>query len=314
MGAVKNAVQRDQEDPSIMDLDPEKSLDSQRPPEDVSESDIDPAFKKYYHMLKVGLSVGAVKNSMLRDGVDPDTLDLDTANSFVGDTPSENEAALSTFIRNEVSTKRGGQGTMEQNDGAVKSDEVAKEEDPRAALMAMLSKRAPPAEEAQQPFEEAQQGPPKDDEELRKVDVDEENKRLRKELEELRKKLSSDERNDPGAALTEQVTPSSECDANQEAPAMQAEKLKMKSESATPAGDGGPMAIGAMAAAAALKKTKQAEGSNDDAVAKTPGDVTDKENVPIKEDPRFTKYFKMLKMVSSLTTNVLLLQFLFCLC
>ena len=301
MGAVKNAVQRDQEDPTIMDLDPEKSLDSQRPPEEVSESDIDPAFKKYYHMLKVGLSVGAVKNSMLRDGIDPETLDLDTASSFAA-----NEAALSTFIRNEVSTKRGGQGTMEQN-GAVKSDEVAKEEGPRAALMAMLSKRAPPAEEAQQ-------GPPKDDEELRKVDVDEENKRLRKELEELRKKLSSDERNDPGAALTEQVTPSSECDANQEAPAMQAEKLKMKSESATPAGDGGPMAIGAMAAAAALKKTKQAEGSNDDAVAKTPGDVTDKENVPIKEDPRFTKYFKMLKMVSSLTTNVLLLQFLFCLC
>ena len=32
MGAVKNAMQRDELDPTIMDLDPEKSLESQRPP------------------------------------------------------------------------------------------------------------------------------------------------------------------------------------------------------------------------------------------------------------------------------------------
>ena len=50
MGAVKNAVQRDQQDPTIMDLDPEKSFESQRPPE---EEDIDPAFEKYFKMLKV---------------------------------------------------------------------------------------------------------------------------------------------------------------------------------------------------------------------------------------------------------------------
>jgi hypothetical protein len=52
-GPVKNAVHREQEDPTIMDLNPEKSLENQRPPEEVSKSDIDPTYKKYYHMLKV---------------------------------------------------------------------------------------------------------------------------------------------------------------------------------------------------------------------------------------------------------------------
>ena len=33
MGAVKNAVLRDELDPTIMDLDPDKSLESQRPAE-----------------------------------------------------------------------------------------------------------------------------------------------------------------------------------------------------------------------------------------------------------------------------------------
>ena len=59
MGAVKNAVQRDQQDPTIMDLNPDKSLESQRPPSKANVSDDgpplnkDPAYDKYFRMLKM---------------------------------------------------------------------------------------------------------------------------------------------------------------------------------------------------------------------------------------------------------------------
>ena len=66
IGAVKNAMQRDQQDPTIMDLDPQKSLESQRPPEKEKRGDDgptlnkDPAYDKYFRMLKM-VSV-AIKN------------------------------------------------------------------------------------------------------------------------------------------------------------------------------------------------------------------------------------------------------------
>ena len=59
MGAVKNAMQRDEQDPTIMDLDPEKSLESQRPPEKSTDGDDepplneDPKYAKYFKMLKM---------------------------------------------------------------------------------------------------------------------------------------------------------------------------------------------------------------------------------------------------------------------
>jgi hypothetical protein len=57
IGAVKNSMQRDQQDPTIMDLDPEKSLESQRPPKLLVEDDPalnkDPIYEKYFRMLKM---------------------------------------------------------------------------------------------------------------------------------------------------------------------------------------------------------------------------------------------------------------------
>ena len=58
MGAVKNAMQRDEQDPTIIDLDPEKSLESQRPPKksDVDDEpplNEDPKYAKYFKMLKM---------------------------------------------------------------------------------------------------------------------------------------------------------------------------------------------------------------------------------------------------------------------
>lgn len=66
MGAVKNAMQRDQQDPTIMDLDHEKSLDSQRAAEKDSAGDDgpplnkDPTYEKYFRMLKMVSARGIV--------------------------------------------------------------------------------------------------------------------------------------------------------------------------------------------------------------------------------------------------------------
>ena len=79
MGAVKNAMVRDELDPKILDMDPEKSLASQTgesadtgPP--MKE---DPKYAKYFKMIKMGLPMGAVKNALIRDGLDPALMDLD---------------------------------------------------------------------------------------------------------------------------------------------------------------------------------------------------------------------------------------------
>lgn len=55
--AVKNSMQRDQQDPTVLDLDPVKTLESQRPPEvfgyDGPSLNEDPAYEKYFRMLKM---------------------------------------------------------------------------------------------------------------------------------------------------------------------------------------------------------------------------------------------------------------------
>ena len=83
MGAVKNAISRDGKDPTIMDLDPAKSLKSQLGGGSMEEKDMgiplkdDPEYKKYFKMLGMGLPADAVKNAVERDGKNPVVLDLD---------------------------------------------------------------------------------------------------------------------------------------------------------------------------------------------------------------------------------------------
>merc|ERR1712151_833225 len=82
VGAVKNALARDGKDPSIMDLDPEKSLKSQLGgSEEEKDTGVplkeDPEFLKYFKMLSMGLPKGAVANALQRDGKDPKIIDLD---------------------------------------------------------------------------------------------------------------------------------------------------------------------------------------------------------------------------------------------
>ena len=81
VGAVKNALARDGLDPSVMDLDPERSLKSQTgggggaAEEELKDTGVplkdDPDYSKYFKMMKMGLPPGAVKNALERDGKDP---------------------------------------------------------------------------------------------------------------------------------------------------------------------------------------------------------------------------------------------------
>ena len=86
MGAVKNALGRDGKDPSVMELDPNKSLNSQLKQTSSDDDGLplkdDPEFAKYFKMLAMGLPIGAVKNSLSKDGKDPAVMDLDPTKSF----------------------------------------------------------------------------------------------------------------------------------------------------------------------------------------------------------------------------------------
>ena len=91
---AKHAMSRDQMDPSILDLDPEKSLKSQLAP---AEGDggpplkDDPKYIKYYKMMKMGLPKDAVKHAMARDQLDPSILDLDPEKSLKSQTESADD-------------------------------------------------------------------------------------------------------------------------------------------------------------------------------------------------------------------------------
>jgi hypothetical protein len=78
-GAVRHSMEKDGIDSSILDLDPNQSLESQRTIKTETNDDVllrdDPQLQKYFKMLQMGLPVGAVRNAMERDGVDPAILE-----------------------------------------------------------------------------------------------------------------------------------------------------------------------------------------------------------------------------------------------
>eukprot|EP00804_Cyclotella_cryptica_P000890 CCRYP_001117-RB/>CCRYP_001117-RB protein AED:0.15 eAED:0.22 QI:0/1/0.78/1/1/0.92/14/0/3367 len=93
IGAVQNAMQRDGLDPSIMDLDPDKSVASQRKSKYEGGPPLkdDPNYQKYFKMLKMGLPMGAVQNAMQRDGLDPTIMDLDPNKSVASQLKKEED-------------------------------------------------------------------------------------------------------------------------------------------------------------------------------------------------------------------------------
>lgn len=90
---VLHAMKRDGKDPMILDLDPNKSLDSQILDDgDTSPLERHKEYAKYFKMMKMGMPKEQVKHAMKRDGKDHSILDLDPSQSLksqqdVGDSP-----------------------------------------------------------------------------------------------------------------------------------------------------------------------------------------------------------------------------------
>lgn len=104
MGAVRNALVRDGKDPTIMDLDPNRSVKSQSGGgrADVEDSGPplkdDPEYVKYFKMLAMNLPMGAVKNALARDGKDPAIMDLDPSKSVKSQLGGESAEEKDTGI------------------------------------------------------------------------------------------------------------------------------------------------------------------------------------------------------------------------
>jgi len=96
-GAIRNAMERDGVDSSILDLDPEMSLQAQRGSND-EEKDVplqdDPEWSKYFKMIKMGLPMGAVQNAVQRDGKDPSVLALDRSKSLASQMKTDGRNAV----------------------------------------------------------------------------------------------------------------------------------------------------------------------------------------------------------------------------
>ena len=93
---AKHAMQRDSLDPSIMDLDPARSLKDQLSPVNLEGLPLadDPEFMKYFKMLKMGMPVEMAKHAMKRDGKDDSILDLDPSKSLKSQIKAHDEGVF----------------------------------------------------------------------------------------------------------------------------------------------------------------------------------------------------------------------------
>jgi hypothetical protein len=95
---VVHAFKRDGKDPKILDLDPNKTLESQLPSADDDKDDTEdevalkdnPEYAKYFKMLKLGMPKEQVSHAFKRDGKDPKILDLDPNQSLESQLSSAN--------------------------------------------------------------------------------------------------------------------------------------------------------------------------------------------------------------------------------
>jgi len=97
---VQHAMTRDGLDPSILEGDHDKP--APEPKLDGVPLKDDPAFAKYFKMLKLGLPMGAVKNAMERDGLDSSIMDGDhhkPASSATPDTSGAKKRQKDTHRR-----------------------------------------------------------------------------------------------------------------------------------------------------------------------------------------------------------------------
>ena len=84
LGAVKQAMRKAGLDPCIIHCDPNKPLPKELPKpkrkpinKNAPKLKDDPKFTKYFKMLKMGLPMGAVMQSLAKDGLDPKIIEMD---------------------------------------------------------------------------------------------------------------------------------------------------------------------------------------------------------------------------------------------
>jgi len=133
LGAVETTLVRDGKDPNVMDLDPEKSLKSQLRKEEENGPNLkeEPDCAKYFKMLKIGLPMGAVKNTLVRDGKDPMVIDLDPEKYLKSQTDAgskkEKSIKKSQPRKNEAATlkEQNGEATRKENEAKYQSKKNA---------------------------------------------------------------------------------------------------------------------------------------------------------------------------------------------
>merc|ERR1712238_167602 len=113
--------------------DPEKSLKSQLRKEEENGPNLkeEPDCAKYFKMLKIGLPMGAVKNTLVRDGKDPMVIDLDPEKSLKSQTDAgskkEKSIKKSQPRKNEAATlkEQNGEATRKENEAKYQSKKNA---------------------------------------------------------------------------------------------------------------------------------------------------------------------------------------------
>ena len=92
-GAIRNAMIKDGVDTNVLDLDPERSYTSQTKTDNSVTDDVpikdDPLYQKYFRMKKMGLPDGAIRNAIIKDGLDASVLDLDQDRSLLSQLPTD---------------------------------------------------------------------------------------------------------------------------------------------------------------------------------------------------------------------------------
>jgi len=92
-GAVENKMRVENLDPAVLDMDPEKPL----PGADSAPSNLplkdDPKYAKFFKMLKTGVPRGAVENKMRVEDLDPAVLDKDPDKPLVAAAAAAEEAS-----------------------------------------------------------------------------------------------------------------------------------------------------------------------------------------------------------------------------
>ena len=358
MGAVKNAIQRDELDPTIMDLDPEKSLEGQRPqaiddssndqpessgpmasvvnsvmdacqvcclPESESkeeeektdESNLDPR-QTLMAMLNKRTAPPTDTEPQTNTEVEKDTPKTEVEKLSEESDPDPRAALMSMLSKRAPPTTDeptnvdqiipSHMQSVEKSKNEAKEEEEEDVKDPRAALMSMLNKRAPPQEEEVKDESVEKKTTEETTPDPRAALMTMLNKRAPPPADDIESKTETEEQKvedanpDPRAALMSMLNKRSP-PAEQDKPA-DSKTVKPEKEATEVKPD--PRAalmsmINKRAPPEPVKEESKGEHTAD-APAKTAEKASTEADVSpsIQNDPRFAKYFKMLKMVRCL--------------